>query len=52
MLPTDAAAGLLVAVLLMARGLSRTDTGSVPVGEPSADWTPVWSSGALAWRPE
>ncbi|MFF9580357.1 inner-membrane translocator [Streptomyces achromogenes] len=48
MLPADAVAGLLVTVLLRARGLGRTGTGSVPAGAPSADWVPMWSSGALA----
>ncbi|QIS76095.1 inner-membrane translocator [Streptomyces sp. DSM 40868] len=44
----DAVAGLLVAVLLVARGPGRTATGSLPAGAPSADWAPVWSFGALA----
>ncbi|MFF5471728.1 inner-membrane translocator [Streptomyces achromogenes] len=48
MLPADAVAGLLAAVLLMARGLGRTDTGSVPAGPPSAGRVPMGSSGALA----
>ncbi|MEU7560205.1 inner-membrane translocator [Streptomyces eurythermus] len=47
-LVADAMAGLLVAALLVARGLGRTATGSVPAGAPSADWVPVWSFGALA----
>jgi hypothetical protein len=49
-LVADVAAGLLVFILLAARGLGRTDAGSRPAAadSPPADWTPVLGFGVLA----
>ncbi|MDG9724765.1 MULTISPECIES: inner-membrane translocator [unclassified Streptomyces] len=49
-LMADVAAALLVAIVLAARGLGRTDAGSgqTAIGVPSLDWAPVLGFGALA----
>ncbi|MFE9446721.1 inner-membrane translocator [Streptomyces sp. NPDC006602] len=49
-LVADAAAGLLVVIVLALRGLGRMDAGAgqLPAGRPPADWTPVLCFGALA----
>ncbi|MFF5968705.1 inner-membrane translocator [Streptomyces collinus] len=49
-LVADVAAGLLVFIVLAARGLRRTDAGSPPAvaDSPPADWTQVLGFGVLA----
>ncbi|MGW0086892.1 inner-membrane translocator [Streptomyces sp. NPDC003393] len=49
-LVADVAAGLLVVIVLAARGLGRTNAGygQTPTGVPPQDWAPVRGFGALA----
>ncbi|WP_405876953.1 inner-membrane translocator [Streptomyces sp. NBC_00005] len=50
MLVADAAAALLVVIVLAVRGLGRMDAGAGQrmAGQPPVDWMPVWCFGVLA----